>query len=515
MRWLRSLSLRTRLLAGLITLALASFAIVAGIVYAEQSDFLTQRADEQALGAAPAVGRALDAEGVPHPGGREGPGFGPGPGGGPPSGGAPPGGGASGAGPAHGPDRDERFGGRRGGPPRPSAISLPPGVYGQRRDASGKALGSVVITYGQAAPSPPRLPAELEEGEVVTAASRDGSLEYRVAATRSGDRTTTVVAIPLSGVDEQLDRLALVLASVFLGVLLLLGLTGWYVIGFGLRPLDRMGATAGRIAAGDLSERVEPSDDTTEVGRLGRALNAMLHQIEGAFRERAQSEDRLRRFLADASHELRTPLSSIRGYAELYRMGAARDPAGAEKAMSRIEQEAARMGVLVEDLLTLARLDEVRESVREPVDLAELARDAAGDARATAPDRTLAFDARGEDTQVLGDPDQLRQVIGNLVRNALVHTPPGTPVEIRVGRDGGRVRLDVRDHGHGLPVDDGAELFERFWRADPGRGRGRAGAGLGLAIVQAIVSAHGGEVHAETVPDAGGGARFTVVLPVS
>ena len=165
------------------------------------------------------------------------------------------------------------------------------------------------------------------------------------------------------------------------------------------------------------SQRVEPAEPTTEVGRLGLSLNAMLHQIEEAFEERAASEERLRRFLSDASHELRTPLASIRGYAELFRMGAAREGPEAEKAMSRIEQEAARMGVLVEDLLLLARLDEVREAARETVDVSELARDAVDDARATARDRTIALRA-GEDTLVLGDPDRLRQVIANLVRNA-------------------------------------------------------------------------------------------------
>jgi two-component system OmpR family sensor kinase len=239
----------------------------------------------------------------------------------------------------------------------------------------------------------------------------------------------------------------------------------------------------------------------------------MLHQIEGAFAERAASEERLRGFLADASHELRTPLASIRGYAELFRMGAARDGAEAEKAMSRIEQEAARMGVLVEDLLVLARLDEVRESVREPVDLAELARDAVADARATAPDRDVALSLGGDETVVLGDEDRLRQVVGNLVRNALVHTPAGTAVEVAVRREDGHAEVEVRDHGLGLPAGDPEALFGRFWRAEGGRERGRAGAGLGLAIVAGIVARHGGTVRAADVP--GGGATFVVRLPLS
>ena len=179
--------------------------------------------------------------------------------------------------------------------------------------------------------------------------------------------------------------------------------------------------------------------------------------------------------------------------------------------MKRIEEEAARMGVLVEDLLTLARMDEVRDSVREPVDVVELVRDAVGDARATDPDRSIGREASGDDAPVLGDADQLRQVLANLLRNALVHTPPGTPVDVSVRADAGAVAVEVRDHGPGLPVDDGDALFERFWRADPARRRGPAGAGLGLAIVAAIVHAHGGDVAAANAH--GGGARFRVSLP--
>jgi two-component system OmpR family sensor kinase len=368
-----------------------------------------------------------------------------------------------------------------------------------------------VLTYGETAPSPPRLPARIPVDDLVTVEARDGSLEYRVDAAPSPGGGLTIVAIPLSGVDEQLDELLLVEGLVIGGALLLMAALGWWVVRLGLRPLERIGDTAGKIAAGDLSQRVEPAEPTTEVGRLGLSLNAMLHQIERAFAERAESEERLRVFLADASHELRTPLASIRGYAELFRMGAARDEAEAEKAMSRIEQEAARMGVLVEDLLLLARLDEVREAVREPVDLAEIARDAVADARATAPDRDIALSVEGDETVVPGDEDRLRQVLANLVRNALVHTPPGAPVEVAVAHAGNRVRLEVRDRGPGLPVADGELIFERFWRADPARGRGAAGAGLGLAIVQGIVAAHGGEVRAETRRD--GGATFIVALP--
>ena len=233
----------------------------------------------------------------------------------------------------------------------------------------------------------------------------------------------------------------------------------------------------------------------------------MLDRLEQAFAEREASQQRLRAFIADASHELRTPLASIRGYAELYRMGAARSDEDVGKAMRRIEDEGARMGVLVEDLLTLARLDEIREAPHTQVDLARLARDAVDDARATAPDRDVALHVE-HPADVLGDADQLRQVLANLLRNALVHTPAGTPIEVSV-RPG--VRLEVRDHGPGLPGDDPSALFERFWRAEGGRERGKGGAGLGLAIVAGIVDAHGGSVTASNVPD--GGASFVVHLP--
>ena len=336
------------------------------------------------------------------------------------------------------------------------------------------------------------------------------------ASASPGDPThMTVVAVPFTDIEATLHRLLIVEGLVIAGVLLALAAAGSVLVRLGLRPLDRISATAGAIAAGDLSHRVERAEPRTEVGRLGLSLNAMLARLEQAFAERRASEERLRRFLADASHELRTPLASIRGYAELFRIGAARDGADVEKAMSRIEDESARMGVLVEDLLALARLDEVRDAHREPVDLTDLASDAVHDARAVAPERDIQLRGDGDgngDVVVDGDPDQLRQVLANLVRNALVHTPRGTPIEVGVSAAGHEATLTVRDHGPGLPTQDPDELFDRFWRADPARGRGRAGAGLGLAIVAAIVPAHGGRAQAADAE--GGGAQFTVVLPL-
>jgi two-component system OmpR family sensor kinase len=238
----------------------------------------------------------------------------------------------------------------------------------------------------------------------------------------------------------------------------------------------------------------------------------MLERLEKAFAARTRSEERLRQFLADASHELRTPLASIRGYAELHRIGATGDAAGTEMAVRRIEEESKRMGVLVEDLLTLARLDEEPAVRREEVDLAALARDAAEDARATAPDRAISV-AGAPSAIVSGDPHQLRQVLANLTRNALVHTPAGSPIELSVARNGEEVSVSVRDHGPGLPADAAESIFDRFWRAEGGRERGKAGAGLGLAIVRGVLDAHGGRITAQNAP--GGGAEFVVELPAT
>jgi two-component system OmpR family sensor kinase len=463
-------SLRARLLAALLALTALGLLLLGTITYLQQRSFEFDRIDRQAQSALPAVARALDGEEPRQP-----------PDGGPPPGGAP-------------------------------GFGLPPGTYGQIRNADGSVHDAQVFGYDPDITVDPDLPRDIPLGRVFTAHGKgDDDGKYRVYADRDlRGRGITVVAVPLGDVETRLDRLLIVESLVIVAVLIMLGSVAWAVVRVGLLPLDRMGHTAGAIAGGDLSHRVESTDPRTEVGRLGIALNAMLDRLERAFSQREASENRLRRFLADASHELRTPLASIRGYAELFRMGAARDPAEVEKAMQRIENEAARMGVLVEDLLTLARLDEIAEAPHTEIDLAALAGDAVSDARATAPDREIALDV-GPHGAVLGDAHQLRQVLANLLRNALVHTPAGTGIEVAVADSDGHVRLQVRDHGPGLPNAEADALFERFWRAEGGRERGRAGAGLGLAIVAAIVDAHGGRVAAANAP--GGGAVFTVELP--
>jgi two-component system OmpR family sensor kinase len=238
----------------------------------------------------------------------------------------------------------------------------------------------------------------------------------------------------------------------------------------------------------------------------------MLSQIEAAFAQRTASENRLRRFIADASHELRTPLTSIRGYSEMLRRGASESPTDSEVARRRIEDEAVRMSTLVDDMLLIARLDQGRPLEMKPVDLQAIARDAAADAHAVAPQRDVKVDAPSQ-VLVTGDDIRLRQVVGNLMRNALVHTPGTTPVEISVSTENGFARLAVADHGPGLRQDELERIFEPFYRADPSRSRDRGGAGLGLSIVNAVVSAHGGNVHVRET--GGGGATFEVELPLA
>ncbi|MGQ0431905.1 MAG: sensor histidine kinase [Microthrixaceae bacterium] len=348
---------------------------------------------------------------------------------------------------------------------------------------------------------------DLAAGRAVTVSSTTGGSRYRLLSQGDGRRgALLIVGLPLDDVDGAVRRLITVELFAVLSVLAVLGLVTWWVIRLGVRPIREMTATAEAIAGGDLSQRVPARDDGTEAGTLGLALNAMLGRIEEAFDQRAASEDRLRRFVADASHELRTPVTTIRGYAEMYRTGALDDEHELSAAMRRTEQEAVRMGSLVEDLLRLARLDEGRQPFTAPVDVAALAADAIRDARAAAPGRQLALDAPTPAT-VLGDEDGLRQVVANLVGNALTHAPDAA-VRVRVSSGGGEVLLEVADDGPGMAADDAARAFERFYRADASRSRHNGGSGLGLAIVEATVRAHGGKVSLTSDPGAGTTVRI-------
>jgi two-component system, OmpR family, sensor kinase len=307
---------------------------------------------------------------------------------------------------------------------------------------------------------------------------------------------------------------ALTRDEVFIGVvvLVLAGGLAYYLIGVGMRPLVRIEDTAAQIAAGDLSRRVEQTDPKTEVGRLGIALNGMLAHIEEAFAERQASENRLRRFVADASHELRTPLTSVRGYAELFRRGAAERPDDLANAMRRIEAESARMGVLVDDLLLLAQLDQGRPMEREPVDLVELVGELVADARAIEPDRTLELVAEGP-VMVEGDDARLRQAVGNLLANARAHTPADAAVTVTVKAVGEEAEIEVADGGPGIAPEHLDRVFERFFRADPSRARASGGTGLGLSITASIAEGHGGRVDVSSTE--GEGSAFRVMLPLS
>jgi two-component system OmpR family sensor kinase len=465
------MSLRKRLVLGLVALALVALAVADVATYASLRSFLLDRTDRSLTSASRAVeGSAGERQHVDF---------------------------------------------------RGLADSLP-GVYVQIRDPDD---GDVLFTGRPPRPPgaeqlpPPELPGQIAlaaEGDSLdrvryfTAKAVDGDVRYRVRA--SIDRTRSfviVVGASLEDVDDTLHRLLLVELLVTGAVLLAIAGLGLWVVRVGLRPLDAIGETADAIAAGDLSRRVERAEERTEVGRLGLALNAMLGQIESAFRAREASEARLRRFVADASHELRTPLTAVRAYAELFDR-AGLDADDLERAMSGIGRESERMTVLVEDLLLLARLDEGRPLERRPVELERIAAEAVETARTVDPERSLELDA--EPAVVLGDRNRLRQIFDNLLANVRAHTPPGTPARLTVSRADGTATVELHDDGPGLAPEQADRVFDRFYRADASRTRASGGVGLGLSIVAAVAQAHGGTVAVRSAP--GEGTTFVVTFPL-
>jgi two-component system OmpR family sensor kinase len=323
---------------------------------------------------------------------------------------------------------------------------------------------------------------------------------------------SVVVAQSLKDVDKTLNRLQTLFLLIGLFVIFLIAIASRKVIKIGLRPLESVESTAKKIAGGDLSARLPDANPTTEVGRLVTTLNTMLTRIEESFAARTESENKLRRFVADASHELRTPITAIRGFAELHRQGAVSGEVGTKELIGRIEGESLRMGSLVEDLLLLARIDQSREMKSEPVEMNKLVSDAVASAAAAGPQHPIFFTPASEEIYTLGDSQRIHQVVANLLANARAHTPSGTKIIVAISHEDDGVRISVEDFGPGLSEDHQKRIFERFYRADPSRHRTDSeGSGLGLSIVDAVMRAHGGSVTVRS--EFGKGSTFTLFFP--
>lgn len=460
------MSLRARLLLALLPLFVVGLVAADGGTYAALQSFLTSRVDAQLREAA----RPLEARLQGRPGGQ-----------------------------------------LRGG-------NLPIGTYAALVDPSGRVLAtqSVRPGFGQSTLAAPRLPSPLPPTgahavEVTLPGSGTvSSYRARLDTLPDGSGDVFVLAIPLDEVRATLGQLLVLEFLVSLVVVVVVAAAAGLLVHRGLRPLERMGAAARKIATGDLAHRVEPASERTEVGRLGLALNQMLTSLERAFAQRSASEQRLRTFISDTSHELRTPLTSIRGYAELMRRTPDMPQPDRTAAIDRIEGESVRMSELVDDLLLLARLDQGRPLERAAVDLGVLVTEAVADATAVDGGRSVSALVT-EPVVVRGDASRLRQAVTNLIANALVHTPAGTPVEVSATSSGERAIIDCVDHGGGIPVSLREVIFERFQRVDPERSRDRGGSGLGLSIVAGVVAAHGGTVEVRDTE--GGGATFHIEIP--
>lgn len=403
---------------------------------------------------------------------------------------------------------------------RPSLLPVPVGTYAAIVDAEGKIKRQKLFPVDSKNLPIPDLPSDLPgsssrsgpDQAIFTTSDAHGKTDYRVLARALPNATTLVVAIPLDDVRATKRRLLLIELAVAGFAIISIALVGYWLIGRELRPLEQMGETASAIAAGDLTRRVQPDEPSTEVGKLGAALNSMLAQIELSFRERVESEQRLRRFLADVSHELRTPVTSIRGYAELFRRGAAERPDDLAMVMRRIEQEGERMGVLIDELLLLARLDQGLPLEREPVDLARIVTDSVEAAKAIDPKRKIDLKIVGESLVVSGADVRLRQVIDNLLANVRSHTSPKTPAHLRVSSENHLAVIEVADEGQGIAPDEASRIFERFYRTERSRSGRSVGIGLGLAISKSIVEAHGGSLTYLAPPE--GGSIFRIELPL-
>jgi two-component system, OmpR family, sensor kinase len=475
------MSLRARLLAGVLAMTAVGLLAAGGGTYLALRSFLLDRVDQQLMAARAAVGRGL----------------------------------------------------RQSGTSTIDTTTLdrvaPPVAFVEIRDGGGRVVAVHVASSLSGSSPEPRLPAVLHPPAAPQSGvpSRERSLQFDVPAVSAAGRDRVlvsslpgsggvlIVAVSLADVNATLGRLVRVEALIAAGLLALLAVAAFWLLRRALRPLERISEVAGTIAQGALNVRVSPAEQRSEIGRLGLALNGMLERLEDAFARRDRSEAQLRRFVSSASHELRTPLTSIRGYAALVRRGAKHNPEDLEKSISRIESEATRMAGLIDDLLLLARLDEERPLARTRTDLAVIAHQAGDDARARDLERLITVDADGP-VVVTGDEPRLRQIVANLLENALVHTPAGAPVRVEVGARDQMAVLAVIDTGPGITPDQAAHVFERFYRGTPPGSDDTAartpGSGLGLAIVKTIAEAHGGGATVTSRP--GEGSRFEITLPL-
>lgn len=373
---------------------------------------------------------------------------------------------------------------------------------------------NAVANRGVVVPPPAVVVREISIGDqAITVEAQSGEVEYRLVAFEAQTGETIVLASPLRGYEWTINRLTRLVAILAAAMMMVLGAVAWWVLRLGITPIKQMTASAEAIADGDLSERIDDTDPTTEAGQLGLALNTMMGKIETSFDKQARAEERLRQFIADASHELRTPVATIRGYAELYEAGGLKDPEQLDDALQRTRQESERMSRLIADLLRLANLDAERAMRSDRVDVAKLASEVVSDAAATHPSHAIAIEVPEKAVFVVGDEDLIRQVLVNVVSNAAVHTPGGTTTTVAISSDDHNAMIVVADNGDGMSADVVARATERFFRGDPSRSRKRGGSGLGLAIADGIVEAHSGDL--QITSSVGHGTTVTVTLPVA
>lgn len=402
--------------------------------------------------------------------------------------------------------------------------SASPRFYVAVLDSSGSILcDNSQVDDSSLAPTPPQIQpddADQLKNNIITLRGKD-AVEWRgvvgpIASNQSGTYEGTLfIASSTAPTNRTMTAFALVFSGFGIAVLLLGAALTRILVTNTFAPLAEVERTSLEISRGDYSKRILVASPHTEVGHLGQSLNTMLDRIDTSLEERQHTIEQMRRFISDAGHELRTPLVSVRGYAEMYRHGWITEGEQLDQAMERIEKEAIRMGSLVDDLLALARLDEKRPLDASPLALNKIASDAALDTRAQAPDREVSAIEDPSSPIVIGDEHKVRQVVTNLIGNALRYSPEGSPIEIRVSSDAERnmVSFEIIDHGEGIPEQFRTKIFDRFWRADTSRNRETGGSGLGLSIVKSIVSAHDGNVSVQETP--GGGSTFKVELPLA